>query len=153
MKVRSLYFQNNVTQPGLESQGVSSMDRSKFIKSSSMVYRWFIATFFLIIESSSMGKLRFLVGHRKSIDGKLLDQRKTKEPDLESISSKVSYWARNGGGGDIWVLLCSQRGGGGHEKFFRKVDSFWRFGKSGGKRQKLSPFRKIFSCPPPLRTQ
>ena len=44
------------------------------------------------------------------------------------MSSKVSYWARNGG--DIWVLLCSQRWG--HENFFRKVDSFWRFGKSGG---------------------
>ena len=59
-----------------------------------------------------------------------------------------------GGGGHLGVTVFAT--GGGHEKFFRKVDSFWRFGKSGGKRQKLSPFRKIFSCPPPpppLRAQ
>ena len=52
-----------------------------------------------------------------------------------------------GGGGHLGGTVFAT--GGGHEKFFRKVDSFWRFGKSGGKRQKLSPFRKIFSCPPP----
>ena len=63
----------------------------------------------------------------------------------------MSYWARNGGG-DIWVLLCSQRGGGGGgdtKKIFRKGDSFWRFPPLLTKRQKLSIFRKNFSCPPP----
>ena len=61
------------------------------------------------------------------------------------ISSKVSYWARNGGG-HLGVTVFAT--GGGHKKFFRKVHSFRRFGKSGGKRQKLSTLRKNFSCPP-----
>ena len=64
----------------------------------------------------------------------------------------MSSWARNGGGGDICVTLCLQRGGG-HKKIFRNVGIFWRFGKSGAKRQKIATFRKNFSCTPPLETQ
>ena len=74
----------------------------------------------------------------------------------------MSYWARNGGGGAFGCYCVRNGGGGGHEKFFRKGDSFWRFPPLSPKRQKvfgvlaravenakkLSPFRKIFSCPP-----
>ena len=56
------------------------------------------------------------------------------------ISSKVSYWARNGGGGHLGDTVFAT---GGHEKFFRKVDSFWRFPP------KTINFSKNFFVPQP----
>ena len=53
-------------------------------------------------------------------------------------------------GGDIWMLLCSQRGD--TENVFRKVDSFWRFSPLLPNRQKLSTFRKNSLCPPVANT-
>ena len=53
------------------------------------------------------------------------------------------------GGGHLGVTVFATGGGGGHEKIFRKGDSFWRFPPLLPKRQKLSTFRKNFSCPPP----
>ena len=56
-------------------------------------------------------------------------------------------------GGDIWVLLCSQRGGGGEEntKFFCEFFvNFWRFGRrnAGQDAKKFQKIRKN-SCVPP----
>ena len=71
----------------------------------------------------------------------------------QKFAKNVSYWARNGGGGHLGVTVFATAGGGGgggggHEKLFRKGDSFWRFPPLLPKRQKLSIFRKKFSCPP-----
>ena len=67
------------------------------------------------------------------------------------ICQNVSYWARNGGG-DIWVLLCSQRGGD-TKKFFEKAIVFGVFHRSCQNAKNYQLFEKIFRVPPPLRTQ
>ena len=54
------------------------------------------------------------------------------------------------GGGHLGVTVFATGGGGGHENFFRKGDSFWRFPPLLPKRQKLSTFRKNFRVPPPV---
>ena len=55
---------------------------------------------------------------------------------------------RGGGHLGVTVFATGGGGGGGARKIFRKGDSFWRFPPLLPKRQKLSTFRKNFSCPP-----
>ena len=65
-------------------------------------------------------------------------------------SSKVSYWARNGGGGDIWVLLCSQRGD--TKNFFEKLIVFGVLARAVENAKNYRLFEKIFRVPPVANT-
>ena len=71
---------------------------------------------------------------------------------INDVSSKVSYWARNGGG-HLGVTVIATGGGGGDTKnFFEKLIAFgvlqerWRTPKGIN-------FSKKFFVSPPLRTQ
>ena len=61
------------------------------------------------------------------------------------ISSKVSYWARNGG--DIWVLLCSQRAGD-TKNFFEKFIVFGVLARAVENAKNYQLCEKIFRVPP-----
>ena len=88
-------------------------------------------------------------GTQTPVRGKIGNSNGSGQGDqmMESLLLVVRCLTGHATGGGTFGCYCV-RNGGGHEKFFRKVDSFWRSPRAVENAKSYQLFEKIFRVPP-----